>query len=157
MRDRRFVAEHRGGPLSKERHRQLIRWAHACAVHILPYYGEVIDERLNEALSIAKAWEKNKATTGEAMKASVMAHAAARASASASAVAVARAVGHAVATAHMADHSLGAAEYALKALRILGMPVESERKWQDEQLTPDIFELVTSARLAREKQNLHIR
>jgi hypothetical protein len=32
-------------------------------------------------------------------------------------VALARAVGHAVATAHMADHSLRAADYALKAIK----------------------------------------
>ena len=33
-------------------------------------------------------------------------------------IAVARAIGHTVATAHMADHSLGAALYALKAVKI---------------------------------------
>lgn len=31
MRDQRFVAVHRGGLLSKEHHRLLIRWAHNCA------------------------------------------------------------------------------------------------------------------------------
>jgi hypothetical protein len=62
------------------------------------------------------------------------------------AVAAARAVGQAVATVHMADHSLGAAEYALKAVKAAGGSVELERTWQDEQLPAEVRELVLSAR-----------
>ena len=62
------------------------------------------------------------------------------------AVAVARAVGHAAAAAHMADHSLRAAEYALKAVKASGKPIDDERKWQDEQLPAEIRDLILSAR-----------
>ncbi len=150
MRDQRWVAEHRGGPLKKEQHRQLILWACECAEHVLPLLGGEIDVRLKNALLVAKAWAQGKATTGEAMKAAVEAHAAARASADPVAKAVARCIGHAVATAHMADHSLGVI-YALKAVEIAGKPVNEEKKWQNEHLPPGIRELILSTRGAKEK------
>ena len=34
------------------------------------------------------------------------------------------------ATAHMADHSMGAAIYVIKALTAAGQPVEEEKQWQ---------------------------
>jgi hypothetical protein len=46
----------------------------------------------------------------------------------------------------MADHSLGAALYALRAAKAAGEPVERERKWQDGQLPRGIRRLVLSAR-----------
>ena len=46
----------------------------------------------------------------------------------------------------MADHSLRAAEYALKAVKLSGKSVETEQKWQDKQLLSDIKDLVLSAR-----------
>ena len=149
MRDRRFVAEHRGGPLKKEQHYQLMTWACDCAEHVLPLFGENIDERLKNALNVAKAWKQGHASVGDARKASVGAHAAARESSNPTAIAVARSVGHAVATAHMADHSLRAAWYALKAVKNAGQSVDAERKWQDEQLPSEIKELVLTARKRR--------
>ncbi|MFZ5991053.1 MAG: putative immunity protein [Deinococcota bacterium] len=146
MRDQRFVAVHRGGLLSKEHHRLLIRWAHNCAEHVLPLLGEGVDERLRVALETAKAWERGEASVGAAQKAAWAAHALARELTNPVAVMVAWAVGHAVATAHMADHSLGAAEFALKAVKAAGRSVELERTWQDEQLPAEVRELVLSAR-----------
>lgn len=61
-------------------------------------------------------------------------------------IAIARGIGHAVATAHMADHAPGAAEYVLKALAIEGKQMDTERKWQNEALPPEIRELVLSSR-----------
>jgi hypothetical protein len=148
MRDKRFVAEHRGGPLKKEQHYQLMQWACACAEHILPLFGETIDARLHHALAVGEAWRQGNASVGEAQKASLGAHAVAREASNQVAIAVARAVGHAVATAHMADHSLGAALYGLKALKIAGRSIDAEKKWQDEQLPPEIKELVLTARQA---------
>jgi hypothetical protein len=46
----------------------------------------------------------------------------------------------------MADHSLGAAWYALKAVSDAGKSVDTERKWQDNQLPPEIKDLVLTAR-----------
>ncbi len=149
MRDRRFVAKHRGGPLKKEQHCQLIQWAVECAEHVLPLSGELPDERLKNALFVAKEWKAGNAPTGDAMKASVAAHALARESSSPISTAVARSVGQAVATAHMADHSLGAAWYALKAVKSAGQSTDAERRWQDEQLPPEIRDLVLTARKSR--------
>jgi hypothetical protein len=149
MRDKRFIAEHRGGPLKKEQHYQLITWACTCAEHVLPLSCETIDDRLKNALLIAREWAQGDTSTGEAMRASVSAHTVARASSDPTAIAVARSVGQAVATAHMADHSLGAAWYALKAVNYAGKSVIEERRWQDEQLLPEIKNLVLTARMSR--------
>ena len=148
MRDKRFIRDHRGGPLKKEQHYQLIKWARDCSGHVLYLFGEKIDERLKNALDTAHAWETGNASVGDARKASVAAHAVARKSSNPTAIAVARSVGHAVATAHMADHSLGAAWYALKAVKNSYKSVDAERKWQNEQLPPEIKELVLTAREA---------
>lgn len=142
----RFVAGHRGGPLSPVEHRLLMSWASECAGHVLQLYGATIDERLREALRVAADWARGKASVGEARAASVNAIAAAREASTPSAIAVARSVGHAVATAHMADHSLGAALYALKAVKSAGRSPETERRWQDDRLPSAIKDLVLSAR-----------
>ncbi|HEY5469662.1 MAG TPA: hypothetical protein VIK07_04005 [Bacteroidales bacterium] len=145
MRDKRFIAIHRGGPLTKENHHKLIRWARECSEHVLPLIDGDIDSRLYYALHIAKKWEDDNATTGEAIKASLGAHTAARASGDQVSVAVARSVGQTVATAHMADHSLGGALYALKAVKLAGKSIDEESAWQIdklEQLPVEIVELV---------------
>ena len=148
MRDKRFIRDHRGGPLKKEQHYQLMKWACDCLEHVLHLFGEKIDERLKNALDVACRWKQANASVGDARKAAVAVHAVARESSNPNAIAVARSVGHAVATAHMADHSLGAAWYALKAVKDAGKPIDPERKWQDEQLPSEIKELVLTAREA---------
>ena len=149
MRDQRFVAEHRGGPLAKAQHYQLIEWACDCSRHVLHLYGPMPDSRLTQSLRIAKLWKQGKASVGQARKASTEAIAVAREAADESARAVARSVGHAVATAHMADHALGAAWYGLKAVKAAGRSIEEERDWQDGQLPDSIKKLVLTARAAR--------
>jgi hypothetical protein len=151
MRDKRFIAELRGGSLRIEQQRQLIKWACDCAENVLPLLGEKSDERLKNALLIAKEWAKGKATAGDARNASLNAIAVAHESSNPVAIAVARAVGHAVATAHMADHSLGAALYALKAVINAGKSTDTERKWQNDQLPSEIMELVLKTRSQKEK------
>ncbi|MBC8083366.1 MAG: hypothetical protein H7Z21_09150 [Hymenobacter sp.] len=145
MRDKRFVALRRGGLLTKECHRALSRWARQCVERVLPLLDELPDERLTYALHVAEAWENDRAAVGDATKASVGAHAAAREATTPVSMAVARAVGQAVATAHMADHSLGGALYALKAMQQAGLPLAEERAWQLAHLpllSPDLRELV---------------
>jgi hypothetical protein len=151
MRDKRFIAENRGGNLKKEHHRQLIIWACKCCEHVLPLCSEELDERLTNALLIAKKWATGDAKAGDAMKASVRSHAVARESANPVSIAVARSIGHAVATAHMADHSLGAAIYALKAVKFSDKSTDAERKWQNEQLPAEILEFVLTARSEKER------
>jgi hypothetical protein len=149
MRDKRFVAEHRGGPLSPDEHHLLMTWACECARHVFLRYGAKIDERLPDALRVAADWNRGKASAGEARAASMNAIAAAREASTPSAIAVARSIGHAVATAHMADHSLGAARYALKAVKGTGRSPEAERRWQDDRLPSRIRNLVLTARARR--------
>jgi len=150
MRDRRFVAEHRGGPLSKDHHRLLALWAAGCAEHVLQALWTATDDnRTWEAVRLARAWAAGEIPVGDAQRAALAAHAAARACTNAAAQAAARSAGHAVATAHMADHSLGAAGYALKACQLADLPADDERHWQDQQLPPSLVQLVLSARAAR--------
>jgi len=146
MRDIRFIAEHRGGSLKKEQHRQLIKWACDCAENVLPLFGEKTDERLKNSLRIANEWAKGGATVGDARNSSLQAIAVANESSNQVAIAVARSVGHAVATAHMADHALQAALYALKAVKNAGKSIEAESKWQIEQLPSEIIELVVTSK-----------
>jgi hypothetical protein len=153
MRDKRFVAVHRGGSLTKKNHRKLIRWARECSEHVLPLV-ENVDQRLIHALNVAKDWENENAATGDAMKASLGAHAAARKYTNPVSIAVSRSIGHAVATAHMADHSLGAALYALKSVKLAGKSVDKEREWQNKKLQKlpvEIMELVHAIMTIKEK------
>lgn len=151
MRDKRFIAAHRGGPLQIEQHRQLTSWACECVEHVLPLLAELTDQRLANALLIARAWSDGNSGVGDARKASRGAIAVANESSDPVAIAVARAAGHAVATAHMVDHSLGAALYALKAVQKSGKSVDAERKWQNERLPSEIRELVINTRTVKEK------
>ncbi|MBK6700790.1 MAG: hypothetical protein IPG55_13055 [Saprospiraceae bacterium] len=154
MRDKRFIAEHRGGSLTKEQHRQLILWACKCVEHILLYYTKTIDNRLTNALEIARNWTKDNASVGQARQASLNAIEVAQESKDQIEIAIARSIGHAVATAHMADHSLIAVKYALKAVKLADKSIDMERKYQDENLSRDIVDLVLTA---RDKQKIKIK
>lgn len=131
MRDKRFITEHRGGLLTKEQHRQLIFWACKCVENVLPLFTNTIDERLTNAIKIAKEWTKDNASVGDTRNSSLDAIAVANELTNPIEIAVARSIGHAVATAHMADHSLRAAEYALKAIKLADKSIDIERKFQD--------------------------
>ncbi len=132
--------------MTLEHHRQLITWAADCAEHVLPLVEDFgTDDRLTHALEVARAWARGEVLVGTAQKASLGAHAVAREASSPTATAVARAVGQAVATAHMADHSLGGALYALKAVKAAGGSTDLEYRWQLEQLPLELKEPVLSA------------
>ena len=89
-----------------------------------------------------------------AREAAYAAHRAARETSGAAREA-ARAAGHAVATAHMADHELGAAAYAIRAVRcgLSGDAREAagrrECRWQLDQLPDAVRNLVLSDQEAR--------
>jgi hypothetical protein len=154
MRDKRFVTEHRGGLLTKNNHKKLIKWARVCSEHVLSLIDKDVDKQLLHALRVAKEWENGNLGVGEAMKASVTAHTVAKESEDPISIAIARSVGHAVATAHMADHSLGAALFALKALKLAGRPISKERVWQSrqlQQLPSEIVDLVLTTMTKKAK------
>ena len=146
MRDRRFVAVHRGGPLDKQTHRFLARWVADCAEHLLWIFTECSsDDRPRIAVETARAWARGEVPVGSAQKAAVGAHAAARKVKDKAACAAARAAGHAVATAHMAEHSLGVVIYGAKAIQAKGKSVDAERRWQLNRLPNGLRKLVVSA------------
>lgn len=147
MRDRRFIAEHRGGPLDREKHRMLAAWAADVAEGVLPLFESECagDGRVRHAIEVGKAWSRGESEVRDAMKASLGAHAAARSAKGKAAIAAARAAGQAVATAHSADHSLAAPLYALRALEAAGRPTDAERAWQLAHLPEPVRELVVSA------------
>jgi hypothetical protein len=160
MRNKLFVAEHRGGQLSKVYHHKLMRWARKCSEHVLHIVKKNIDKRLIYALTVAKEWENNNVPTGDAIKASLAAHAVARESSDPVLIAITRSIGHATATAHMADHLLGAALYALKALYFAGISLDKEREWQNKQLQklpPEIVELVPATMIKKEKSLIKLK
>ena len=151
-RDPRFVAIHRGGALDLATRRLLVGWAADCAERVSNFFTEVnpSDIRPSHAIAIVREWAIGNATVTQARQAAFGAHAAARESTNSAAIEVARAAGHAVATAHMADHELGAAAYAIRAVmksvsKIDAIRVaELECHWQHAQLSETIRELVLS-------------
>ena len=150
-RDARFVTVRRGGALEDAQHRLLAAWAADCAEHVLEYFRlqHPDDERPQRAIQQARAWSRGEITMTQARAAAYAAHAAAK-MAAAAARAAARAAGHAVATAHMADHELGAAAYAIRAVRAAASAEERaeagrlECQWQRQQLPAAIRDLVLS-------------
>jgi hypothetical protein len=152
MRDRRFIAAHRGGPLVRADHLVLARWAADCAERVLPIFAsQSSDPRPQYAINILRSWADGTVKTGDAMKASLAAHAAAREAKGKAAIAAARATGQAVATAHAADHSMGALLYALKALEASGVPSDSEMDLQLAKLPEHLRPQVSSGVKARLK------
>jgi len=142
MRDRRFIAVHRGGPLTKAHHRLLMSWSCACVEHVLELYGSKPEERILNALRVARAWVAGEVTVGDARKASVEMLALARSLVDPVQIALVRAAGHAVATAHMADHSMGGALYAIKAVNCAGKSMKEEQDWQVCQLPLEVKDFV---------------
>lgn len=135
VRDKRFIAAHLGGPLSLDNHRLLMGWAIACAEHAVSLAeSEVLDQRLIDALQVAKEWKDGTVKTGVAMKVARQTHSIARTISDPLLRSIARAIGQGVGTAHASDHSVGAALYALKAANYAGKSVYEELAWQDEQM-----------------------
>ena len=149
-RDRRFVAIHRGGPLARESHAALARWAADCAGRVLPMFARHSeDRRPAKALEVLRAWAAGDVTTGTAMKASLAAHAAARKASDPAAVAAARAAGQAAGTAHCADHCIGALLYALKAMAAAGRDIEIEFRRRIAKVPAHLREQVAEGIVAR--------
>mgnify|MGYP001022892754 FL=1 len=158
-RDPRFVTVRRGGTLRDADHRLLATWAAACAEHVLSLFEQACpgDDRPRRAIASARAWAQGEITMTQAREAAYAAHAAARA-ASGAAKEAARAAGHAAAVAHMADHELGGAAYAIRAVRAAADAHarddagRSECRWQRAQLPDEIRELVLDDQRVRNQK-----
>lgn len=148
-RDPRFITIRRGGTLTDDDHRLLALWAATCADHVLPLFDSARpnDPRPRFAIEQAWAWARGEVSMTEARASAGHANAAARDLAGAARHA-AFAAGQAAVVAHVAAHELGAAAYAIKAVRataLAGTADEAGRRecqWQRDQLPDAIRDLV---------------
>jgi hypothetical protein len=147
-RDPRFITIRRGGTLTDSDHRLLALWAATCAEHVLPLFESVqpFDRRPREAVEQIRAWTRGEIKMSESRAAGGHAMGAARALKGAPRYA-AYATGQAAVVAHVAAHELGAAAYAIKAVRAAatGLVEDAGRvecRWQRAQLPDAIRELV---------------
>jgi len=148
-RDARFVTIRRGGTLDDETHHLLALWSAHCAARVLDLFERehLGDGRARMAVDQAYAWARGEITMTQAREAAYAAHDVAKGAVGAAREA-ARAAGHAAATAHMADHELGAAAYAIRAIRAAATPDDrdeagrAECRWQRSDLPSAFRELV---------------
>ena len=148
-RDPRFITVRRGGTLMDSDHHLLALWAADCAQHVLPLFEELQpnDDRPRRAIELARAWARGEIKMSQSRAAGGHAMAAAR-ELSGVARHAAFAAGQAAAVAHVPAHELGAAAYAIKAVRAAaldGQAAEAGRfecAWQRAQLPSEIRQLV---------------
>ncbi|MPR35812.1 putative immunity protein [Salmonirosea aquatica] len=148
-RDPRFITLRRGGTLTDSDHQLLALWAATCAEHVLPLFEQANadDTRPRQAIALTRAWVRGEIPMKEAHQAAFASNAAAKGLPDAARFA-ALAAGQAVAVAHVAAHELGAAAYAIRAVRESVEEEEKERaghkecQWQRDQLPDAIRELV---------------
>ncbi|GAA1560383.1 MULTISPECIES: putative immunity protein [Brevibacterium] len=147
VRDPAMVTIRRGGTLSDDDHRLLALWAADCAEHVLHLFEDQRsdDHRPRDAVAAARAWADGsmpmmvaRAVGGHAMGAARPLRGAARFAA--------YSAGQAACVGHVAEHDLGAAAYAIKAVRSANpedpAAGRAERDWQRAQLPRRIRQLV---------------
>lgn len=148
-RDPRLITVRRGGTLTDVDHHILALWAAGCAGHVLDHFEQIRphDDRPRQAIEVTHAWVQGEVRMGVAHKAAFASNAAAR-ELSGAAKFAALAAGQAVAVAHVAAHDLGAAAYAIRAVRsaapgkVADDAARRECCWQREQLPDAIRDLV---------------
>jgi hypothetical protein len=149
VRDPRFVTIRRGGSLTDSDHELLALWAASCAEHVLDLFESARpqDSRPRRAIELGRSWARGEIIMTQARTAAGHAMGAAR-DLSGAARHAAYAAGQAAAVAHVAAHELGAAAYAIKAVRAAAPEGEGESagrfecQWQRDQLPAAIRELV---------------
>ena len=117
-RDTRFITIRRGGTLTDSDHHLLALWAADYAEHTLHFFELVkpSDPRPRLAIEQIRAWVRGEITMTQSRAAGGHAMAAAR-DLKGAARNAAYAAGQAAVVAHVAAHELGAAAYAIKAVR----------------------------------------
>lgn len=149
VRDRRLITIRHGGTLTDAHHRLLALWAADCAEHVLDLFEveHSVDLRPREAISAARAWTRGelrmmdaRALGGHAMGAARDLRGAARFAA--------YSAGQAACVGHVAEHDLGAAAYAIRAV-VAAAPADEgestrhrECQWQRIQLPDEVRDLV---------------
>ena len=158
-RDPRLVTVRRGGTLQDADHRLLAVWAADCAQHVLHFFEQVQpnDDRPRRAIEQVHAWVRGEITMTQARTAGGHAMGAARVLSGAAREA-AYAAGQAAVVAHVAAHELGAAAYAIRAVRAATPDDEREEagrlecQWQRAQLPSAIRELVLDDQRVRNEK-----
>jgi len=148
-RDPRFITIRRGGSLTDADHRLLALWAASCAEHVLGLFeaARPEDVRPRRAIELGRAWVRGEVGMMAARASAGHANAAARDLQGAPRFA-AYAAAQAAAVGHVAAHELGAAAYAIRAVRAAGTPDDgraagrAECRWQRDQLPVAIRDLV---------------
>ena len=147
VRDPRFITVRRGGVLRDADHHLLAVWAADCAEHVLHFFEHERpdDDRPRRAIQLGRAWARGEIPWAEARTAAGHANGAARDLRGAARHA-AYAAGQAAAVGHVAAHELGAAAYAIRAVRAASSEADDagrlECQWQRDQLPDEIRELV---------------
>jgi hypothetical protein len=147
--DPRLVTVRRGGTLTDGDHHLLAQWAASCAEHVLDLFESARpdDPRPRHAVEHARAWARGEVPMMRARAAGGHAMAAARELRGAPRHA-AFAAGQAAVVAHVAAHDLGAAAYAIKAVRAAAPEGGAddagrrECRWQRDQLPEAVRGLV---------------
>lgn len=157
VRDPRLVTIRRGGTLTDADHRLLALWAADCAAHVLHLVETEgpEDPRPRTAVESVRAWARgelgmmaSRAAGGHAMGAARDLVGAARHAA--------YAAGQAACVPHVAEHDLGAAAYAIKAVRATATGDEGitlgrrELAWQRHRLPSQVRELVLEDMVRRD-------
>ena len=157
VRDPRLVTVRRGGTLTDGDHRLLALWAAGCAEHVLHLVEaeRPEDTRARVAVESVRAWARgelgmmaSRAAGGHAMGAARDLVGAARHAA--------YAAGQAACVPHVAEHDLGAAAYAIKAVRATvsgddGITLgRRELAWQRDRLPPRVRDLVLEDMVRRD-------
>jgi len=149
VRDPRFITIRRGGSLTDPDHHLLSLWAALCAEHVLELFESTRpqDPRPRLAIESARAWVRGEIPMMQARAAGGHAMGAAR-DLRGPARHAAYAAGQAGVVAHVPAHELGAAAYAIKAVRAAAPNGAGEAagrlecRWQRDQLPAAIRELV---------------
>jgi hypothetical protein len=149
VRDPRLVTIRRGGSLTDPDHHLLALWAATCAEHVLALVetARPEDPRPRRAIEEVRAWARGEVTMTRSRSAGGHAMAAARDLRGAPRHA-AFAAGQAAVVAHVAAHDLGAAAYAIKAVRAAAPSDEQlaagrrECRWQRDRLPDEVRDLV---------------
>jgi hypothetical protein len=127
VRDPRFVTIRRSGTLPDSDHHFLALWAASSAEHVLVQFesAQPEDPRPRQAIEHARAWVRGEVTMTQARAAGGHTMSAARDLRGAARHAT-YAAGQAGAVAHVAAHELGAAAYAIKAVRAAASESEGD-------------------------------
>lgn len=155
VRDPRLITVRRGGTLTDDDHRRLARWAADCAEHVLDLFegAQPGDGRPRAAVEAARAWARGEMPMMQARALGGHAMGAARPLRGVPRFA-AYAAGQAACVAHVAEHDLGAAAYAIRAVRA-AHPADAsagrrERDWQRARLDEPLRALVLEDQESRD-------